>query len=617
MLARTACALFALSQGVPHVAGAQSEPSPAPTSLPEIGHVVTSDRQNETLTQSARTTYTVSKSEIIRKGLRTIADALEDLPGINLARYGGTGSLTTVGIRGTLGTQVLVLIDGMPAGGAQTGTIDLNSIPTLGVDRIEVVEGGGSTLYGSGSIGGIINIITKPLAGKSLIEVSDGSFGDRMLRIESTHVSFERSVAANNYPLPRGSRQDSDSEITAARFAFQRTLANAGVELSGGIVGHSLGVPGPLPAVFSAPGRQSSVDKDVHFSLSRRHLRSETVFEVGAATQQISFTCNDPSDPNCFTPNSSFSTEGRVQMSLRNTVSAPRGRFIYGLDLAHGAARVDNGGGQINVRPFAQTAIYAQQHFGLGSNAWAYVGVRGERDGALGGEFSPSLGVVAGITPALSVKANYATAFRAPNISDLYYPGFSNPHLQPERTRVADVTLSDANLLGGIAVGWFSIAGNNLIAYPPPLYLPVNIQRASIAGLTLSASTKPYHHLITRLNVTDLYRALDLRTVTRLTGRGPVLSANVEVGYIGAPHALVESAGVLTRNLGSRAPPDATVPQYLNAIAYTRLDAYLRIRLSSDVLLSLRAQNLGNERYSEVPGFPTPGRSFFVELSTR
>lgn len=617
LLARTACALFFLTQGALGVAHAQSDPSPAPSSLPEIGHVVTSDRQNETLTETARTTYTVSKADILRRGFRTIADAVEDLPGINLARYGATGSLATVGMRGTLGTQVLVLIDGMPAGGAQTGTVDLNSIPTLGVDRIEVVEGGGSTLYGSGSIGGIINIITKPLEGKAIVNVRDGSFGDRSLRLETKHLFFERSVAANDYPLPAGSRENSDSEVTAGRFAFERTLGKASAELSGGIVAHHLGVPGPLPALFSAAGRQNSVDKDAHFALSWTRPRAQTVFEFGAATQAIAFTCNDPSDPNCFTPSGSFTTEGRVQASLRNTLTARRGRFMYGLDLARGVARVDDGAGDIALHAFAQTAVYAQQHFVLSPSSRAYLGVRAERDGVLGGEFSPSAGISASISRALSVKGNYATAFRAPSIGDLYFPSFSNPHLRPERTRVADFTLSDANLLGGIALGWFSIAGNNLIAYPPPAYLPINIQRASIAGLTLSARTKPYHRFFSKLNLTDLYRAQDLRTGARLTGRGPVLSANLEVGYNGAPHGLIESAGLLTRNLGARGAIDASIAQYLNPVAYTRLDAYLRVRLSSDVVLSLRGQNLGDERYSEVPGFPAPGRALFAELSTR
>lgn len=617
MFARTACALFFLAQGAPDVVNAQTDPSPAPSALPEIGHVVTSDRQNEFLPETARTTYTVSKADIVRRGFHSIADAVEDLPGINLARYGATGSLATVGMRGTLGTQVLVLINGMPASGAQTGTVDLNSIPILGVDRIEVVEGGGSTLYGSGSIGGIINIITRPLAGKSILDVRDGSFGDRSLRVESNWLSFERSVAPNNYRLPGGSRKNADSEVTAGRFAFERTLGKASAELSAGIVAHNLGVPGSLPATFSAAGRQNSVDKDAHFALSWTRPRAQTVLEFGGAIQQIAFTCNDRSDANCFTPQGSFTTEGRLQTSLRNIITGRRRRIIYGLDLARGVARVDDGAGNIAAHPFAQTAIYAQQHFMFSRNSRAYLGVRAERDGGSGGEFSPSAGIATKISAALSVKANYATAFRAPSISDLYYPSFSNPHLRPERTRVADFTLSDANLLGGIDIAWFGIAGNNLIAYPPPTYVPVNVQLASIAGLTLSARTKPYHGFFTKLNLTDLYRAVDLRTGTRLTGRGPVLSATVEIGYIGAPQNVIESAGLLTRNLGARSTIDASLPQYLNAIAYTRLDAYLRLRLSSDVLLSLRGRNLGDERYSEVPGFPTPGRSFFVELSTR
>ncbi len=614
---RTACPLIFFTAASCNAANAQPQPAPTSSPLPEIGRVVTGDRQSETLDTTSRTIYVVTQSDIIRRGFRSVAEALEDLPGINLARYGATGSLATLGIRGTLGTQVLVLIDGMPAAGAQTATVDLGSMPTSGVERIEVVEGGGSTLYGSGAIGGIINVITKPLSGKPIVELRDGSFGDRLLRLQIRNFAFERGVAGNSYPFPGGSRENADSQVTAGRFAAERKLGKATAEISGGIVDHNLGVPGPLPALFSTPGRQHSVDEDTRLALSWKRSHSETILELGLARQQIAFTCNDPADVNCFTPNGSLSADARSQVSFRNSVANEHSRLVYGIDLARGAARVDNGARQISVRPFSQSAIYAQQQFIFGSNMQANLGVRAERDGALGGEFSPSAGFDVRMSPALAVKGNYATAFRAPSVSDLYYPMFSNPKLQPERTRVADLTISDAAVLGGVALGWFSVSGNNLIAYPPPTYVPVNVQRASIAGLTLTARTKSYHQFFTTLNVTDLYRATDLAAKARLSGRGPVFTATLELGYLGTAHNVIESAGILTRTLGPRGPFAVATPAYLNPIAYTRLDAFVRIRLSDKMLLSLRGQNLGNERYSDVAGFPSPGRSFSLELSTR
>ncbi len=173
------CAVFFIIAPFAAASAQNATPSPYPsaTPIPEIGHVVTSDRSEETLRNTVRTTYVVTANEIARRGFASVADAVADLPGVNVFRYGSTGSLSSVGLRGSTSAQVLILFDGLPAAGQQTGTLDLNSIPTAGIDRIEVVEGGGSTLYGAGAVGGVINIITRPLQGTSRAQI-----GRRLIR---------------------------------------------------------------------------------------------------------------------------------------------------------------------------------------------------------------------------------------------------------------------------------------------------------------------------------------------------------------------------------------------------------------------------------------------------
>ncbi len=139
---------------------AVASPSPTPSAPPEITHVVTSDRADETLRSTTRTTYVVTAADIATRGYRTVGDALADIPGVEISRYGAIGSNISYGIRGSSSTQVLVLVDGLPAPGEFTNSVQFGTISTSGVRRIEVVEGGGSTLYGTGAIGGIINIIT-------------------------------------------------------------------------------------------------------------------------------------------------------------------------------------------------------------------------------------------------------------------------------------------------------------------------------------------------------------------------------------------------------------------------------------------------------------------------
>ena len=89
----------------------------------------------------------------------------------------------------------------------------------------------------------------------------------------------------------------------------------------------------------------------------------------------------------------------------------------------------------------------------------AYAGLRAERDGAQGGALAPSLGGTWSFGEGLALRANASTAFRAPTAVDLYYPGFSNPNLHPERTKNFDLTLDAHDVLGGASLGWFIDGG--------------------------------------------------------------------------------------------------------------------------------------------------------------
>lgn len=624
-------ALFSACFFLLPVAAVAAAPTPqaSPTPVPEIAHVVTSDRSSETLGSSSRTTYVITKDEMLRQGYLSVGDAIASLPGVNVARYGARGALANFGIRGSSSSQTLVLINGFPAPGSEINSVDLESIPTTGVARIEVVEGGGSTLYGSGSIGGIINIITTAPGIRTLADLRTGSFGERTVSLESPHLSFDREITRNDYALSDGStRTNSDSALTAARFTADKHLGKIAATLSGGIVDHHLGVPGP-DTYLSATSRQTTVGTDALLSLAHAGARSVSTLEFGAASLRLTYTCDSPVDFSCpdtypgnptppTLPYSQLLTEGRVQASYRNVISTERERSIYGVDLSRAVARVDDGfGSPLEVHAFAQSALYMQQDWTSAGGSRLFVGLRGERDDAAGGThdgaLSPSIGAILRLLPTLSLRANFATAFRSPTADDLYYPGFSNPALKDERTKVADVTLADRALLGGATLGWFGTTGSNFIVLDGN-FVPQNVSRASISGLAFTLRTLPFHGTYAALNVTNLYRAQDLGTDPqtdlyagkRLPGRGPVFASNLELGYRAPAGSAFEGAGIVLRTRG----PRETEKTYTNA------DAFVRIRAGDNAFLVLRAYNFGNERYAEIGGYPMPGRSFVVELSS-
>lgn len=626
---------------------ALSSPSPAPSAspVPQIAHVVTSDRSDEALTRATRVTYVVTGEDISRYGLRTVGDAIASVPGVEIERYGAIGSNVSYGIRGSASAQVLVLVNGMPAPGSFANSVNLGTFSTAGVERIEIVEGGGSTLYGAGAVGGIINIITDR-ASQTAADLRWGSFADRELRVAAYGFSVERIVAGNAYPLPEyalggaplpTSRENADYEATTLRYGGTRTIGAVDAELGLSLDSTSGGTPGFYP-YLSSTGRQNEVDKDAEATLRTHGKRSTTTLQLAATQQQIAFDCNHSVDvTSCFQPSAALNVESRLGLDLRNAVDAGRQQIVYGLDLSRGTVMANTGDAAVPVAPsasppppvstagLAQTAAYVEDVADLSPGMRAYAGLRAERDGALGGEVSPSLGAQMRLARDLRMKINYASAFRAPNATELYYPGYGNPALHPERARVGDVTLSDDAFLGGITLGWFTNHTDDLIvpvlvaSYPTEyvyIYEPENIDRALMQGLTLDLKTRPYRGLSFALNVTDLYAALDLTNATRLPNDA-VFTVNVGLQIAPARSGAFAGAGIGERLVGARGPVDPAQPLFFQPVAYANLSGFVTLRAGPRLRISLRGYNLGNERYADVLGYPMPGRAFALELQTR
>jgi vitamin B12 transporter len=630
-------------------------PSPSPSPMAEIAHVVTSDRGSESATRSARTTYVVTAADIARNGNRTIADAIENLPGVEIQRYGAFGAEANVGIRGSSNSQVLVLLDGLPMAGAQIENVDLEQYGVAGIDRIEVVEGGGSTLYGSGSIGGVINIITNGHAPTSAT-VATGSFDEQTYQLQTPYLSFQRTYAGNAFPLPGGAtRTNSDAGLTAGTLTFAHRAGAFDLEFLADESAASLGAPGPVPLYTSPTSRQQTLSRDLRLRAEERSKRATFSVALGASGQDLTYTCDTPADLNCLNayatpapsgtapPYNQLLSDDHTMVSVSNAVGDERQRLVYGVDLSRGNARIDGGTGTgndaynafVTTDAYAQTAAYVQsQWFGTKGGAF-YVGLRGERDlnslaTAQGSALSPSIGGIVPIGSALQLKLNAATAFRAPTADELFYPPqgtYSNDGLVPERTRVADATFVDTGRFGQASIGWFTTHGSSFIVDANPAasnFEPENVGHAVINGITLALETTPDHHVVTSFSLTDLYEAQDLDTGTRLPGRGPVLSMTTGLRYVASAGGRFDGLGVkLTSNGLSEQPqyivPYSTVPTppYAQAAASTLVDAYAGYRVSPKLVLTLRGYNLLDDRYATFNGYPMPGRSFALELRSK
>jgi vitamin B12 transporter len=592
-------------------------PTPAPQPS-EIVHVTTADRQDEPITWTTRPTYVIDRRQIEAEGARTVADALRLVPGVEIFSYGAFGAQANYGVLGATSEQTLVLLNGFPVAAASSGSIDLGEFSTVGVERIEVVEGGGSTLYGSSAVGGIINIITGHETATPYVALSDGTYGERDGRLEMRFrglgLALERHLAINAYDYPSldgfaaGTRTNAQAAASAGRLDFYSNPgARYTIDAALGADGITIGVPGRLD--FLTPHAvQATVQQDAHVTLTRHGEHSALSLSLAGAHQALAY--DDPDNGG-----ETDTYDGRGQISVREVVGNERGSLVAGIDLSRESALLSLGPSSTPPSAsaaLAQSAAYAQYRDALSRAVALTVGIRGEHDAPQGSVVVPSFGTSVQLGAA-RLSADYAGTFRVPTIDELYFPGFANPALVPERSKNADAALTLP--LGGASASfeWFDRQAVNLIVLDQN-FVPQNVARASLSGFVLSGHTAPLRGIVASLGITDLYRALNEtpgRPVTRLDFE-PVLTTVLGLEKLLGPGGGV-GFGIDAQVHGPHFEQGGTTFRD----GATTVDAYVRMRLARYAIATLRARNLGSERYAPIFGYPAPGRTLELELSTQ
>jgi vitamin B12 transporter len=621
----------------PSLAGAQTVPAPAPSASPlaEIGTVSTSDRRVEPISNTTHPTFVVDRAAIESAGARTIGDALANVPGINIFSFGAFGAQNNYGIRGTTSAETLVLQDGVPIATGSSGIVDLGSLSTVGVQRIEVVESGSSTLYGSGGTGGVINIITS-VAEQPYFRAAAGSFGNSDIAAQggtgNLAVSYERHTASNIYDYPAfnyaggnatpgGTRANDAAMQTVVRLSYLADLGSGWTaRITGGDNTLNIGVPGGLS--FLTPVAQQGTNRtDALLDIAHATGTSALDLTLSAVGQKLLFADTLVDLTGTGTGLGEQDTfDGRTQASLRYTMSGTHSDLVTGIDLSRETAL-------LTFPPMSppqaavgaaesQAAIYAQAGYDPSTSSRLIFGLRGENDAPRGSVLAPTFGARVDAGPA-RITANAGESFRVPTLVDLFYPGFSNPNLLPERLSNYDATLAFPHFGGGVSFGYFGRDGANLIVLDPNTFIPFNASHVSVNGLQFTIATPSFDHLRVTANLTDLYRAQDTSTGLRLPSTPPIVATlGIERPFDAGRLAFGANVHVVgstpdVPNFGGGAPFADPFD------GYTVADAYVRYEVSKSAILSARTRNFTDQRYAPIFGYPAPGRAFEVELATR
>ncbi|MGX5731292.1 TonB-dependent vitamin B12 receptor [Pseudoxanthomonas beigongshangi] len=582
----------------------------SPTDLD--GVVVTATRTAQIQDQTLAAVTVIDRGEIERLQPASLPDLLIGRAGFSLANNGGPGKSTSVFLRGTESDHVLVLVDGVKLGSATSGGASLQDIPVEQIERIEIVRGPFSSLYGSEALGGVIQIFTRRPHGAFAPNFSV-ALGSERTRRASAGVGGRTGDAEQGgwYAIQAGHEQTDGINAYRGRRNFDPDrdgYRNQSLSLQGGYRFNQRW-DGEL-RVFRAEGRN-----EYDGSLNNE---ADTVQQVVggrvryAPGDRLRFTASVGASADLSENflngvySSNFDTRRRLG-SLQADIGAGAGLLTVGYDWSGDAIHSNTRYARdrrINRGLFGQW----QRDFGRHS---LQAGVRRDDDSQFGGETTGSLLWGWNFTDHLRLGASYGTAFKAPTFNELYFPGYGNPELGPETSRSFELSLRGDHGQARWALHAFDTRIDDMIAFDASLGDfggPNNIDRARIRGIEAEGGV--------RVAEWDL-RASLTRLDPRNDGDNPnhdnLLPRRARAsGRIDADRRFGRfSVGASVTGAGER---------YDNLANTTRLGGYgladLRVgyAFAPSWNLQLSAANLFDKRYETAALYNQPGRTWLLTL---
>lgn len=579
--------------------------------LPEV--VVTATRTERPAQETLVDQVVIDAAEIARSGATSLTELLRARAGVEISQNGGPGAISGVFLRGTKTAQTLVLVDGVRMENPAGGGANLEYMPLSVIERVEVIRGPASALYGSAAIGGVIQIFTRGGTGPSTsaqfaLGTQGSSQGQAGFARETAdgRTRLNASVSAERTGGFEATRPGSpDHQVD--RDGHRRVAASAGLShrLAGGwhLSASALATDGrtAYDDTFSTPQTAKLSYRTSTLGLAARGpLTAGWITELRLGQSGIDYAYQAFS----FAPRTASDS-----LLWLNTLSLPAGRLEIGLE--HLAQRMTGDGVSVG----GSTYVRSRRRTDAGFAAWELVAgdhrlrmqVRHDHIETVGAEPTAAIGWGWQWRPGWRLRASWASSFRAPTFDDLYSPFGANPSLRPERGQGAEIAVEHRGAGG---------AGASLVLFENRIrdaieldgsYLPRNLARARVQGASLSL-TQPWAGLRWQASATvqDARGERDdaVGTSQRLARRARVF------GVLGAQWQ--QGPWIVDGRWTAQGDRVDTLGQKL--AGYGIVDLTVSRRIDARWELFARAGNLGDRDYQTAAGYVMPGRTLWAGL---
>ena len=660
--------------------------------------LVSDTRTDSRAAGSANSTYVVSASDLLRSQRPSVLDALRNAPGTNVVQSARRGGVTSLFVRGGESDYTKVLIDGVPVNDAG-GAFDFSDLTTENADRIELVRGAQSALYGSDAMTGVLQFVTRRGSTETPevdISAEGGSFGFNRERVGIAGAFGRFDYSGSFAYLGTNGRDRNDDYVnrTASANLGYRIGSRAQLRVTARSENSALGVPGATAFYYPDPDERAErrrIVTGVRFDDQTTRIWHQSVSLVYAETDQKGFDpvahdltqSNTPPDTFfAFNDFRSFFSNHQRRRGVRyqSDIALPASNLLSaGLDFEQErAVFVSDFEGRNRVAPDRRnTGFFVQDQFTLVPRLSVVVGMRVENNQAsvpddlvrilaslgsapITGEVGFGTKVVPRIAAsyvisqgnntfgATRIHAGYGSGIKAATLLEAFSPSpffLGNPALKPEQSRSYEIgfdqLLFDERVR--IETTWFDGRFRDQIAFVGdpasfggPITLPdgrltsfVNFDRAFARGIELTTTYRPVRRFVVNgtymfldSKVTDAAPVIDFFTLSLIPNpeiglpliRRPRHSGSFNAAWMGERFE-ANLSGVI---VGERRDIDpVTFSREETNQGYAKIDLAGGWNLSRRAKLFARIENLLNDDYQEVLGYPAYRLTFSAGIRVR